>query len=147
MQAGWCNYQDEEISKCKPCGCKQTCFPYLFPKAINAPCCSFGMIVSLQHKEEPLCPCSCGMGKKGATACICLAPPVLLGGVPPGVPINFSIAASVLTTIQCEQMIQMYQLKTHHQVPCCYPIGLYRHYMFLRALDKKLSAKKATPTI
>ena len=86
-------------------------FPHLFPQACNAPCCTFGKIISLQHEEPPCYPCcpaiTCGMGKRGCVGCCALAPIILFGGVPVGMPLQFSFVASALTVIQRVQIMEM----------------------------------------
>lgn len=137
VETGKCCINDAELSAGKKCGCTCTFFPNCFPQAVNAPCCILGKIVTVQHGEPPIC---CGMGKNGVPACLALTPAIIFGGIPPGFPVNFSLVASAITVVQRERLIKAYKLKTHHQVPCCYPLGLYRHYMFLAKLDKKVKA-------
>jgi len=77
------------------------------------------------------------LGQKVCEACLCLAPFVLFCGFPPGVPVQFSCGAALLTVYQRKQIQQAYGLKPDDRFTMfkeaflCYPCALWKHLMFL----------------
>ena len=148
-------YENEKLAKCKccPCGFAKTCtwFPVLWD-GLTTPCIPFGQSVTLMNGEEvkgEMCCNRCGFGKKGCRACLCLAPIINLGAIPPGIPVQFSFVAACLTVIQRSRLQEAYGIEPNLCFgPCCtclcYPCALWRHIVFLTEANDHMMTKKAT---
>mmetsp|Transcript_44513 Transcript_44513/g.117627 ORF Transcript_44513/g.117627 Transcript_44513/m.117627 type:complete len:101 (-) Transcript_44513:164-466(-) len=88
------------------------------------------------------------MGPKGQAACCVLAPPILLFGVPPLLPCQFSFAAAAVTEAQHVELMQQYQIEDSGACdnPCiifaCYPYQMWKHTMFLKEMSMAAKAAK-----
>ena len=151
---GCCTYQhpDAGIACCKGKKCG-TFFPTFCPQAIQAPCCALAFTVSKMHHEEvedSFCGRTCGLGKKGLGVGTALLFPVLLGGFPPGVPVQFSCIGALLTTFQRKKIIEKFELKDSPspvKTCLCYSCALWRHNVFLNEMSNHVKSSKTPVTV